>query len=348
MIDLRSDTATNPIRQTAVITTSVFLILIFAGAGQGQRRTRLQAPKALLELLDKDERDCVSQEGLDKSVKVQPIRLARDRTRQILIRGAGLCLCGAQNCGFWVYRKTGSNYKLLLQGTGSTKVSAGRYAAYGYRDVQSESHAGAMETIVRTYRYDGSQYQPQRCVSRAYYDDNGKYTKRPFYRPCEPANDQNKSYVSLPPGLLDLELPTIDDRVLKLSDYSGRIVIINLFASWCPPCRENIADLVELSKTTNQVVIIGVTTAVQDPQIEAVRRFTSTLKVGFPIVRENLNFSKSLSQAVNANEVLPQIFVIDKKNRIRKYFMGYNRANTSPLLRNLVRELEAEGAKGPA
>jgi len=237
---------------------------------------------------------------------------------------------------------------LLLQGTGSTRVKAGRHSAYGYRDVQSESHAGAMETIVRTYRYDGSQYQPQRCVRRAYYDDNGKYTKKPFYRPCEPANEQNQTYVILPPGLLDLELPTIDDRVLKLSDYSGRVVIINLFASWCPPCRENIADLVELSKTTNQVVIIGVTTTVQDPQIEAVRRFTSTLKVDFPIVRENLNFSESLSQAVNANQVLPQIFVIDKKNRIRKYFMGYNRANTSPLLRNLVRELETEGAKGPA
>ena len=53
-----------------------------------------------------------------------------------------------------------------------------------YRDIVSESHASAIETIVRTYRFDGSEYRLARCLSRAYYDDNGKPTKDPISRPC--------------------------------------------------------------------------------------------------------------------------------------------------------------------
>jgi hypothetical protein len=168
-----------------MILIACLLISLLPGASQGQSRRQLSVPTALLEILDKEDRDCVvTNGGLDKAVHVQSIQLAADRTSQILVKGSGLCLCGAQNCLFWIYRKTGNRYELLLSGTGSTKVRAGQKSANGYREVITESHASANETILRTYRYDGSQYQPERCVNRAYYDDNGKYTKKPTYRPC--------------------------------------------------------------------------------------------------------------------------------------------------------------------
>jgi len=173
------------IRLIGILITSTFLVSISATVSQGQNRTRLNAPQALLDLLDKEDRDCVmSGGGLDKSVHVQLIQLAADHSQQILVRGSGLCLCGAQNCLFWVYRKRGRNYEVLLKGEGSTKVKAGPRSAGGYRDVISESHASANETILRTYRYDGARYQLRRCVNRAYYDDHGNFTKRPTYRPC--------------------------------------------------------------------------------------------------------------------------------------------------------------------
>ena len=161
------------------------LISLLPGASQGQNHRHLSAPTALLEILDKEDRDCVvTNGGLGKAVHVQSIQLATGRPSQILIRGSGLCLCGAQNCLFWIYRKTANRYELLLTGTGSTSVKAGQKSAHGYREVITESHASANETILRTYRYDGSQYQLERCVNRAYYDDNGNFTKKPTYRPC--------------------------------------------------------------------------------------------------------------------------------------------------------------------
>src|ERR1700752_2406403 len=95
------------IQKTAVLVASLFLIFTSVGRGYAQRRPRLKAPAALLEVIDKADRDCVTQSGLAKSVTVRPIKLARDRTQQLLIEGAGLCLCGAQNCAFWIYRKSG-------------------------------------------------------------------------------------------------------------------------------------------------------------------------------------------------------------------------------------------------
>ena len=174
------------IRLISILITSTFFISILATISQGQTRPRLNAPKELLDVLDPDDRNCVvTNGGLSKSVHVQAIQLGADHSRQILVRGSGSCLCGAQNCGFWIYRKTSNRYELLLNGIGSTKVRGGQKSAKGYRDVISESHASANETILRTYRYDGAQYQLQSCVNRAYYDDNGKYVKSAIDRPCQ-------------------------------------------------------------------------------------------------------------------------------------------------------------------
>jgi peroxiredoxin len=329
------------IRSLGILTGTLLLLSFLTITTQAQHRPRLKAPKALLDVFDPEDRACVLQSGLSRSVTVRPVRLAADKSQQLLIRGSGLCLCGAQNCGFWIYRQTGPKYELLLKGAGSTKVKAGTQRAKGYRDVISESHASAMETIVRTYRYDGSQYQPLRCVNRAYYDDNGKYTNRPINRPCE-AEAKNENYVSVPANIRDQELMTIDDRQLRLSDYAGRIIVISLPASWCAPCLESIPELGKINQSNKTVQVIGVVSKVNDPQMESVRHLKDTLNVNFPLVWENVGFTDSISKAVEGPSVLPQIFLIDKEGRIRKHFTGYNPANTAPLLRAALEEIRRE------
>lgn len=364
MIDLRSDTLAQraPARASwrgrnmlskmkIPRVTFLFMValmgLIFSAPCQGQRRSRLKAPKALLDLIDKDDRDCVLQTGLQKSVSVTPIQLAHDGTRQILIKGAGVCLCGAQNCPFWIYRKSGNDYELLLTGTGSTRVRAGRRSAKRYRDVISQSHASAAETIIRTYRYDGARYQLTHCVNRAYYDDNGTYTKRPTYRSCGGENS-TETYVTLPADLRDLELPTIDKRTLKLSDYSGRTVVVSLIASWCFPCLQTLSEFDKISRSYSPgVQLIGVATTVGDPQVEALRRMIANRDLKMPIVWENGGFSQSLSKLANAPETLPQTFVLDAHGQIRRQFNGYNPANTPTLFRMALDEIKAEENRKP-
>jgi len=164
----------------------MFGIIIFSGSPNAAAQTRPPvAPKSLLAELEKDDRDCVvNNGGLPKNVRAESIELTR-HGEQMLVRGSGVCLCGAQNCGFWIYQKKGNKTELLLKGAGAIKVSAGRHFSKGFRDVISVSHASAIETIIRTYRYDGSRYQLRKCVSRGFFDDSGKQTRAPVERPCE-------------------------------------------------------------------------------------------------------------------------------------------------------------------
>jgi thiol-disulfide isomerase/thioredoxin len=337
------------IRALGILTGTVLLLSFLTITTQAQRRPRLKAPKALLDVIDPEDRDCVTQNGLDKSVTVRAFRLAADKSQQLLIRGSGLCLCGAQNCGFWIYRQTGPKYELLLKGAGSTKVKAGRQRAKGYRDVISESHASAMETIVRTYRYDGSQYQPLRCVNRAYYDDNGKSTEQPIDRPCE-TEAKNETKVSLPVDILDRELTTLNHRQLKLSDYSGKIVVLNLFASWCAPCRMMLPDLVDLKQKyqTHPIEVLGVVSKKNDADIDEVRKFIRNQGINFPVIWETEDFTEELLKLSNNKIVLPHTFVIDRSGTIRQDFIGFNPNTTPQTLRATLERLGSEPDKPKA
>src|SRR5437899_505973 len=76
-----------------------------------------------------------------------------------------------------------------------------------------------------------------------------------------------QSSAPLPSDILNQELKTIDGRVLKLADYPGKIIVVNLFASWCGPCVVNLKDLIQLKKKykAHQIEVIGVASNKTDP-----------------------------------------------------------------------------------
>jgi hypothetical protein len=147
---------------------------------------RIKVPESVTRDLDDEDRNCVvSDGGINKHVRAELFSLAAKNSREVLVRGSGLCLCGAQNCGFWIYRSVAGRHELLLKGIGANKILRGRTVANGYRDVIAESHASAIQTIVRTYRFDGTQYKLHRCVSRDYFDGQGNELNQPRLTPCQ-------------------------------------------------------------------------------------------------------------------------------------------------------------------
>jgi hypothetical protein len=159
---------------------------ITAAATLSSKPRRIKVPETVTRDLDDEDRNCVvSDGGINKHVQAELISLAAKNSREVLVRGSGLCLCGAQNCGFWIYRRLAGRYELLLKGIGANKVMRGRTLANGYRDVIAQSHASAIQTIVRTYRFDGRKYLLHRCVSRDYFDEQGNELKKPRLTPCQ-------------------------------------------------------------------------------------------------------------------------------------------------------------------
>lgn len=115
-----------------------------------------------------------------------------------------------------------------------------------------------------------------------------------------------------------LTLKDIQGRYIRLSDYRGKVVLINFWATWCPPCRAEIPDLVRLQREyrSRGLRIIGVTYPPQ--QRREVRRFMRQAKVNYPVglgtKQTKLRFSQS--------ETLPITIVISKDGRIRDIIEG--------------------------
>ncbi len=77
----------------------------------------------------------------------------------------------------------------------------------------------------------------------------------------------------------------------RLQDYKGKWVLVNFWATWCPPCLEEMPDLQKLHETHKDLVVIGIAMDYKDPQY--VLSFADDLLVTFPIV---LGDQKSASQ----------------------------------------------------
>lgn len=84
----------------------------------------------------------------------------------------------------------------------------------------------------------------------------------------------------------DFDVTDTDGKSHRLSDYKGKWVLVNYWATWCPPCLEEIPDLIALhGKKSNNLVVIGV--AMDYKNAEQVTDFAEGLLVDYPIVLGN-------------------------------------------------------------
>ncbi len=114
----------------------------------------------------------------------------------------------------------------------------------------------------------------------------------------------------------DLEIKTIDGANLKLSEFRGRGVILDYWATWCGPCIREIPHLQKLADEFPQdLVVIGVSSE----NMPVVQKFASAKSIRYTIG------TATNSQPPYADiRVIPTTFFIDRKGTIRKVLRGYH------------------------
>ena len=120
--------------------------------------------------------------------------------------------------------------------------------------------------------------------------------------------------------LLGVTLPDIDGQEQALGQWKGKVLIVNFWATWCVPCREEMPEFVKLQKEFGSRGVQFVGIAVDDPA--KVKRFATELGLNYPALIGGygaIELSKSLGNRVGA---LPYTLVLDRAGSIRRVQLG--------------------------
>ena len=135
--------------------------------------------------------------------------------------------------------------------------------------------------------------------------------------------------------LLALSLPDLQKKPQSLEQWRGKVLVLNFWATWCEPCREEVPTLVEaqaqLAANGLQIVGIALDTAAK------VSTFGKEFKVQYPLLIASLDAVEITRKLGNKAAGLPYTVVLDKAGRISKTHLGgISRAQLDGAVRPLL------------
>lgn len=115
----------------------------------------------------------------------------------------------------------------------------------------------------------------------------------------------------------ELNLRDMNGKEVKLSDYKGKVIILDFFATWCPPCKEEIPDFIALQKQYGDqgFVMIGVSLS----RASEVKPFAESFGINYIVLIADNN----ATTAYGPIRSIPTTFVIDKGFKIAKKYIGF-------------------------
>jgi cytochrome c biogenesis protein CcmG, thiol:disulfide interchange protein DsbE len=122
----------------------------------------------------------------------------------------------------------------------------------------------------------------------------------------------------------DFTLPDISGKAVSLNQYLGKVVILDFWATWCPPCRMSIPELVKLQDKYREkgLVILGVSVDSSDTKDAELKAFREKYKINYTILRVD---DKTIEKYFGRNEFsIPILFIINQKGMVFDMFSGYN------------------------
>ena len=125
---------------------------------------------------------------------------------------------------------------------------------------------------------------------------------------------------------IDVSLLTADSFKPLINKYHGKILFINLWATWCVPCKEEFPDLVRLKEyyENSDVVIIGISVDFPDEIDTKVKPFLYSQAVNFPNFIQDFKEPEDLINLLNKNwrGAVPSTFIYDREGHQQKFLLG--------------------------
>ena len=136
-------------------------------------------------------------------------------------------------------------------------------------------------------------------------------------------------------SLLNAELPDLQGRPQTLARYRGKVLVVNFWATWCPPCREEIPDFVKMQQEYESKGLQFVGIALDTSQ--QVAGFAQEFGINYPLLLGGIRESETLRGLGNPGGGLPYTLIYDRDGRLREKIMGgLDRARLERLILPLI------------
>ena len=121
-------------------------------------------------------------------------------------------------------------------------------------------------------------------------------------------------------ALFAASFPDENGKTQALKQWQGKVIVLNFWATWCPPCREEMPELSTLNtKYRNKnVVVLGIAT----DDVALIKEFSKTTKVSYPLLAADMAGSDLAFNLGNNQDVLPYTVIIKADGTIAKTYFG--------------------------
>lgn len=125
---------------------------------------------------------------------------------------------------------------------------------------------------------------------------------------------QDQEYPDAP----DFALQDLNGNIVKLSDYKGKVVIIDFWATWCGPCRRGIPEFVALQAEygEDKLAILGV--SVDQGDLSVVPKFAKNYEINYPVLYAN----EDIQRKYGPIRSIPTAFIVDRSGKVRDLAIG--------------------------
>ena len=133
--------------------------------------------------------------------------------------------------------------------------------------------------------------------------------------PAKPVMSRDNGFPDAP----DFFLKDLNGNEVTLDDFKGKVLFVNFWATWCPPCREEIPGFVEAYAVYHEkgMEILGISLDRQGADV--VKKFAEKYEVNYPIALG----TQQLVQDYQPGQYIPTTIIIDREGKIRHRHVGY-------------------------
>jgi peroxiredoxin len=116
----------------------------------------------------------------------------------------------------------------------------------------------------------------------------------------------------------DFSLQDMNGKNVRLSDYRGKVVLLEFWATWCPPCRASIPGIEKIFKAYKDKGLVVLAVSLDEGGWDSVKSFISKNGVTYTVLKGNDDVSESYQV-----RTIPMLLIVDKEGRISKRYLGF-------------------------